>query len=352
MMYDTLMQMGRWFGYRPGYEDLCRVWMPADGVGWYAHIHEAMEDLQAQLKRMELVKATPAQFGLAVRSHPEALIVTARNKMGTGKLLPIKVGLAENLVETTRIVADPAQLGRNRKAASVLFDALVADGFEFEARSRGYLVRGAPVHHIDGFLRDFRADSSTPPADPLTDPKLIRDYISARAESELRLWDVFVASSTRREWDAVDVGPLKLVPFERSVDPADHARRVYTISGSSRRVGSSEDEREGLSEQQISAALEAYRLTRPDQQLPKTISPRVYRTVPGRRPLIILRMVRPKVGERDGQIIHDPDILAWGLSFPSSGIMGGTVEYVVNTVRMREMFGEEEIEEEALGDSE
>ena len=49
MMYDTLMQMGRWFGYRSGYEDLCRVWMPANGVGWYAHIHEAMDDLQAIL---------------------------------------------------------------------------------------------------------------------------------------------------------------------------------------------------------------------------------------------------------------------------------------------------------------
>lgn len=34
MMYDTLMQMGRWFGDRPGYEDLCRIWIPADGVGW------------------------------------------------------------------------------------------------------------------------------------------------------------------------------------------------------------------------------------------------------------------------------------------------------------------------------
>ena len=41
----------------------------------------------------------------------------------------------------------------------------------------------------------------------------------------------------------------------------------------------------------------------------------------------------------------------WGLSFPSSQIGGGTVEYIVNTIRMREMFGEEEIEEEALGDT-
>jgi len=352
MMYDTLMQMGRWFGYRPGYEDLCRVWIPADGVGWYAHIHEAMDDLQAQLKRMELVKATPEQFGLAVRSHPESLIVTARNKMGTGREFPMKVSLEEKLVETTRIVADKAQLARNAQAGVTLLGGMRSDGLEFEPRSRGYLVTGVQVDRIDTFLRTYRTDPSNVPVDLLTDPKLIRDYIAARADSELRVWDVFIASSTAKGGEQVDFGFLQLVPYERSVDPSDYAKGVITVSGTSRRVGSAEDEREGLSDTQIANALEAYRQTRSDKKLPKTISPKVYRTVPGRRPLFILRLVRPKLVGKDGQISFGNDVVAWGLSFPSSQIGGGTVEYVVNTIRMREMFGEEEIEEEALGDPE
>lgn len=352
MMYDTLMQMGRWFGYRPGYEDLCRVWMPADGVGWYAHIHEAMDDLQAQLKRMELAKATPEQFGLAVRSHPQSLVVTARNKMGTGKEIPMKVSLEERLIETTRIVADDTQLKRNAAAGEKLLDEMQADGLKFERRSRGYLIKGVHVDRIDTFLRAYRTDPSNVPADLLTDPKLIREYIAARANSELRLWDVFIASSTAKEGEQIDFGNLKLVPFQRSVDPGDYAKRVLTISGTSRRVGSSEDEREGLTDDQIAKALEDYRQTRPDKKLPKTISPAVYRKVAGRRPLLILRLVRPKVEGKDGQSTFGKDVLAWGLSFPSSQISGGTVEYVVNTIRMREIFGEEEIEEEALGDTE
>lgn len=52
MMYDTLLQMGRWFGYRPGYEDLCRVWMPEEAQGWYAHIAESIEELRDELARM------------------------------------------------------------------------------------------------------------------------------------------------------------------------------------------------------------------------------------------------------------------------------------------------------------
>lgn len=351
-MYDTLMQMGRWFGYRPGYQDLCRVWIPAEGVGWYAHIHEAMDDLQAQLKRMELAKATPEQFGLAVRSHPESLIVTARNKMGTGREFPMKVSLEEKLVETTRIVVDDVQLARNAQAAVALLAGMRTDGLEFEPRSRGYLVRGVPVDRIDTFLRAYRTDPSNVPVDLLTDPKLIRDYIAARAESELSVWDLFIASSTAKRGEKVDFGPLELVPYERSVDPSDYAKRVITVSGTSRRVGSAEDEREGLSDAEIAKALEDYRQTRSDKELPKTISPKVYRTVPGRRPLIILRLVRPKLVGKDGQTSFGKDVVAWGLSFPSSQIGGGAVEYVVNTIRMREMFGEEEIEEEAPGDFE
>jgi len=341
MMYDTLMQMGRWFGYRPGYEDLCRVWMPAD-------------DLQTQLKRMELAKATPAQFGLAVRSHPEALIVTARNKMGTGKLLPLKVGLAESLIETTRIVAEPSQMARNFEAGRALLQGLRDNGFTFEPRSRGYLVSKVPVERIDAFVRDYRADPGNPPSDPLTDPRLIRDYIAARADEELKDWDIFIASSTRtgKDWEPTPLAGLELVPYERSVDPTDHARGVLTISGVSRRVGSAEDEKEGLTDQQISAALEAFRQARPDAKPTATINPKFYRRISGRRPLLILRMVRPKIGETDGVARHAQDVLAWGLSFPSSNVEGGKVEYVVNTIRMREMFGEEEIEEEALGDPE
>jgi hypothetical protein len=352
MMYDTLMQMGRWFGYRPGYEDLCRVWIPADGVGWYAHIHEAMDDLQTQLKRMELAKATPEQFGLAVRSHPESLIVTARNKMGSGKLLPIKVGLAESLIETTRIVAEPTQTARNLQAGRALLQGLRDEGFTFELRSRGYLARHVPVDRIDTFVRDYRADPANPPADPLTDPRLIRDYIAARADDELKEWDIFIASSTRKEWAPTELGGLDLVPYERSVDPNDYARGVLTISGESRRVGSAEDEREGLSDEQIAAALQAFRIARPDAKPTSTVNPRYYRTVKGRRPLLILRVVRPKITEAEGASQYAPDVLAWGLSFPGSNVAGGKVEYVVNTVRMREIFGVEEIEEEPLGDTE
>lgn len=345
MMYDTLMQMGRWFGYRPGYEDLCRVWMPADGVGWYAHIHEAMDDLQAQLKRMELARATPEQFGLAVRSHPEALIVTARNKMGTGKEFPVKVGLAGKLVETTRIRSDRDQLARNRQAGEGLADAIRTRGHQFEERPRGLLFRSVPVGQVRDFLRIFRADAS----DPLTDPRLMSDYIDARADTELKEWDVLFASAQKDGIDAERLSGIRMKPFDRSVSDAELRHDVLAISGTSRRVGSPGDEKEGLSADDIEVATAAFRRENPEKQAPNQLPDRYFR-VARSRPLLILRFVAPKVSEDLQAKLPSGNMLAWTISFPLSRIDGGTVEYVVNTIRMREMFGEEDLEEEAMGD--
>ncbi len=348
MMYDTLMQMGRWFGYRPGYEDLCRVWIPADGVGWYAHIHEAMDDLQAQLKRMELVRATPEQFGLAVRSHPESLIVTARNKMGTGREFPMKVSLAGKLVETTRIRTDTDQLDRNQQAGSALAAAIKVSGRAPQHHSRGTLYSGVPVDLVRDFLRAFRADA----ADPLTDPKLMSDYIDARAETELHEWDVLFASSQMTDAATAELADVKMRVFGRSVGEVDLRQGILAISGTSRRVGSPGDERVGLTAPQIAAATDAFRQERirDRKPVPETLPPRIFCEIRGRRPLIILRFVDPKVRE-DLKTKLPGIVLAWSICFPLSDVQGGTVEYVVNTIRMREMFGEDEIEEEARGDT-
>ena len=76
--------MGRWFGYRDGYSDLCRLWLADEAEGWYRHVTEATAELKRDFARMRRRKATPSEFGLRVRTHTDTLIITARNKMATG----------------------------------------------------------------------------------------------------------------------------------------------------------------------------------------------------------------------------------------------------------------------------
>ena len=83
--YDTLMQMCRWFGYRPKYEDLCKVYLPIESNEWYTFIAEAVNELYEELEIMSLQEKTPKEFGLKVRDHQGSLIVTARTKMETAE---------------------------------------------------------------------------------------------------------------------------------------------------------------------------------------------------------------------------------------------------------------------------
>jgi hypothetical protein len=87
-MYDTLMQMGRWFGYRPGYLDLCRLYTSPDLIKWFGHIADASEELREEFDFMAKAKLTPEQYGLKVMSH-EVLTVTSPLKMRNAQTLSL-----------------------------------------------------------------------------------------------------------------------------------------------------------------------------------------------------------------------------------------------------------------------
>ena len=83
-MYDTLMQMGRWFGYRMGYEDLCRLYTTDNVIKWFFHISVATEEMRNSFRIMAQQGATPLEFGLKVRTNPN-LIITSKTKMRSAR---------------------------------------------------------------------------------------------------------------------------------------------------------------------------------------------------------------------------------------------------------------------------
>ena len=79
--YDVLMQMGRWFGYREGYMNLCRIYLLPQTSTWYLSITKASEQLRNDIKDMRDSKKTPNDFGVRVLKVSDKLQITARNKM-------------------------------------------------------------------------------------------------------------------------------------------------------------------------------------------------------------------------------------------------------------------------------
>lgn len=83
-MYDTLMQMGRWFGFKPGYADLCRLFVQDDLYAWFRHISFATDDLREQIEYMNNIEETPENFGLRVATHPN-MKISGANKVQSGE---------------------------------------------------------------------------------------------------------------------------------------------------------------------------------------------------------------------------------------------------------------------------
>jgi hypothetical protein len=352
VMYDTLMQMGRWFGYRPGYDDLVRVWMPEEAEGWYAHIAESIELLRDELRRMEAVRATPEEFGLRVRSHPDTLMVTARNKMGTSERIVVSVGLGNSFLETATLLRDRETLDANRRAAVRFADQLAALGHPPASAqpvegSGGWLLRGVPVEPILDFLAEFRNH----PGAMLTDTGPVRRYIEDRRDDELATWDVLFAG-TRGGKNGVDRSlGIEINCQRRAAGERSTGDTLYITN--KQRVASRGVEKVGLSVEEILTAEQTYwddpvnRGSVRSQGKSLNYPDRIYRIV-RKRPLLVLHLL--KIGAEAADLDDAEPVVAWSLSFPATSTPEKRVEYVINAVWMRENMAGEADDDEAEAD--
>ena len=126
--YDTLMQMCRWFGYRPGYKDLCKLFITEESYEWYQFISEAIDELYLELGRMSEQRKTPSEFGLKVREHPGALLITAKQKMNAAHSHTRSLDLAgRRLRKYEFYVSDKINL-QNMDATRSLISRLIDTG--------------------------------------------------------------------------------------------------------------------------------------------------------------------------------------------------------------------------------
>lgn len=342
MMYDTLLQMGRWFGYRDDYADVCRIYMTDDAIGWYSHISEAIDELRDEFKRMERARRTPREFGLRVRSDPEALIITARNKMRTGKPVRHSISLGGALIETTSLRRDA--LDYNRRLAEEFVATLDREsGAKAGHSDAGWLwsgVSAAAIREFVGRFRNYDDLCIKTQSDP------VNAYIRAREDDEMPDWDVCLFSPAKAEAGEYLLGSRSVRLQERSSswDVADDGIEYFRINGKSSRVASRGQERIGLSDLEVRKAREDFFAIPGNEG--KNISDKAYRLA-RTRPLLMLHLLLLREDEVGGRT--EPGALAWGISFKSTDRPEQQVEYVVNTTWWKSNFQDdlEEVAEES-----
>ena len=159
--YDTLMQMCRWFGYRPNYGDLCKVYLPVESNEWYSFISEAINDLYKQLERMSLQGKTPSDFGLKVRAHPGALQVTANHKKETAEAAVLKIDLWGQRQRRFRFFNDDAINTENFFTAENFINELQElnpNNVSIDEHSPSRVISDIPHQNIISFLEKMQLE--------------------------------------------------------------------------------------------------------------------------------------------------------------------------------------------------
>lgn len=126
--YDVLMQMGRWFGYRHGYDDLFRIWTHRASAEWYAEISRATEELKSDMRIMNENRMRPRDFGIRVKNDADDLQITAANKMRNSKDELLVNSYFGNIIETPYLVFDPEIQKKNYYRIRTFIESLVSGG--------------------------------------------------------------------------------------------------------------------------------------------------------------------------------------------------------------------------------
>ncbi|MFZ2208310.1 MAG: Z1 domain-containing protein [Porticoccaceae bacterium] len=354
-MYDTLMQMGRWFGYRPGYMDLCRLYTTEDLVEWFGHIADASEELREEFDAMVERGATPRDYGLKVQSHP-VLLVTSPLKMRTAKSL--QLSFSGELLETVSLFNDAAHLDRNLVATDKLIEAMGAPtekGAIVRRRGsgaqewKGHLWNGVPAEAVAEFFESY----ATHPKARKVNSALLAEFVRSMVKvSELTSWTVALIGGGAGA-SHIFRGGLRIDDMlQRRAD--DEIKDRYSIG----RLLSPRDEAIDLDESPWKAALDAtIRAWKPDPgrqkdgqepKPPELPNGPAIRRIRGKgadgvaaapeRGLLLLYPLDPQLA--GGGILDDrkEPVIAFGVSFPSSD-SGIKVEYKVDHLLWEQEYG-------------
>lgn len=346
-MYDTLMQMGRWFGYRAKYEDLCKIWLSKNAIDWYSYISRASDDLRDEIKRMEGENRTPEEFGLKVRSDKASLLVTAKNKMRTAEVIEVPITISGEVLET-------ATVNSSNKLNAENYDNLLEFVKQLDDKQRVFdtniigapnLWRNISKEQVVRFIKGYKTNYYNFDFQP----NELSNLILEDKNGSFELWDVAFATGSG---DMHNVGDtIKVNKIARS---AKFVKENAALQFSNARLGGTNSTKLGLTKKLAEKLEKDY-----CKKTGNAVSDKVFLRNVERNPLLIIYIVDPKpyiinkeTQERcskTAQAISQLEcpVVGLGICFPSDkDEQSITVKYTINLVKFKELYGDSFIDEE------
>jgi hypothetical protein len=332
-MYDTLMQMGRWFGYRPGYADLCRLYTTDELVSWYRHITVASEELRRDFDEMVRAGRSPEDFGLKVRAHPGNLIIT-----GAGKLrnhTRMRVSFSDRLIESYRISSTRQDQQGNFIALGTLIGSLGRP----DATAPHYLWRDIDYETVTGFLRDL---TGYPGAFDFAPGRLAEIIDNLADEGELEYWNIALINISRNATKSASksVAGFNVGYSERNPNLLDSGH----IEIKQRHIISMDHEWIDIEPPQEEEARRLWKAMPENagKPMPTTLAGKLARRVRGAETGLLLLYLLDPTREGLPQAQRDLPYLGYALSFPASDKGDErAVSYMVNSIYAQEEFEED-----------
>ncbi|KAB2332229.1 Z1 domain-containing protein [Cytobacillus depressus] len=169
-MYDTLMQMGRWFGFRKGYMDLCRIYTCEEIAENFEYLAVVMSELREEFEKLVRDGATPEEYAVKMLTH-NTMTVTSPAKMGTAES---PISYTGTMQQTRSFAKNKEFYMKNMEATIELINSVEQ---EFKTTIKGtkyHIAKDVPSHLIIDYLKKYQTISSA----RIVNSKKIADYIS------------------------------------------------------------------------------------------------------------------------------------------------------------------------------
>lgn len=152
--YDTLMQMGRWFGYKTGFEDLCRIYTSKDLIESYRHIALATQELKESLSQMEEEKKKPIEFGLRIRAHKFLEVTNLLKRQDARPYIEFE-SFSGRFPQTVVFHSDEQSILSNYELTERLLKSLPCEK-EFDENEMSIIWRNINADIIIQYLSEFK----------------------------------------------------------------------------------------------------------------------------------------------------------------------------------------------------
>lgn len=349
-MYDTLLQMGRWFGFRNGYADVCRLYTSRVLAKWYRHIALVNKEFRQELDDMAAAGATPETYGLKVRTHPDGMIITALNKMRNSETR--KVTFAGHLIQTTKFYKDNPLNKENISGlsnwTSSLGNPVPHDGNTPEP----FIWKHVAADKIFNFLNVIKVH----PENTFASAHLLSQYIEAQnREGELTDWTVALISvdnsrSPKEAQHPITIGNLTVRPVWRTDASAKEFDDSDVVVMNNNNLITPKHQAIDLDENQYNKALketlEEYNELHPKAKKESIDEPsgRFVRMNRNKKnALLLIYVLKSGIdGKEEGQVptVYDDTYVGYAISFPASPT-AKEVEYKVDEVYMENSVKDE-----------